>query len=527
MANLVALWTGLTWMRRAVLVGATLGVFFAILMLSRIGQSESEALLYAGLDPRSAGEVVAELDQQAVPYSVQGDSIYVPFSQRDSLRMRLASQGLPASGGAGYELLDNLSGFGTTSQMFDAAYWRAKEGELARTLLTMPQIKAARVHVAQNSSSAFSTDRDLSASVTITTVSGSIGPDQADAIRHLVASAVGNLAANDVAVVDSVAGLVPVPDALGASGQNRRAAEIKANVQRLLEARVGAGKAVVEVSIDLIRDREAISEKRLDPQGRVVISSESESSSASETANLGQVTVASSLPDGAAKADDSSKNASNKNRERVNFEVSETQRELLREPGAIRRMTVAVLVDGERTVGSDGTETFEPRPETELADLRELVASASGLDESRGDVLTLKSMEFRVPEGKGTEAHSSIFPKFGLIDPMRLIQWGVLAFIALLLGLFVVRPLVAARPSALPSSSRNNPLALPPAEGKDALNGVLDEDFVTPPLSVIEQDRDDDNPIDPMERLRKLIDERQNESLEILRSWMEKEEEAN
>ena len=62
--------------------------------------------------------------------------------------MTLAAEGLPANSGTGYELLDSLSGFGTTSQMFDAAYWRAKEGELARTLLAMPQIRAARVHLA-------------------------------------------------------------------------------------------------------------------------------------------------------------------------------------------------------------------------------------------------------------------------------------------------------------------------------------------------------------------------------------------
>ena len=527
MANLLALWSGLTLLRRGILVSATLGVFFIVLMMSRLGVSESEALLYAGLDPRSAGEVVSALDQEGVAYSIRGDAIYVPFSRRDALRMQLAGQGLPASGGAGYELLDNLSGFGTTSQMFDAAYWRAKEGELARTLLTMPQVKAARVHVAQTATSAFSNDQSVTASVTVTTTSGVLGQEQADAIRHLVASAVGNLSSVDVAVIDTVAGLIPLPDTLGGSGQNGRAAEIKANVERLLEARVGPGKAVVEVSVDLVRDREAITEKRIDPQGRVVISSETETSSATETADAGAVTVASNLPDGAAAGGDTSKTASNKNRERVNFEVSETQRELFREPGAVRRMTVAVLVDGQRTVAADGSVSFEPRSEGELSDLRELVASASGFDEARGDVLTLKSMEFRLSDTLGTEGSASLLPRLGPIDPMRLIQWGILAFVALLLGLFVVRPMLASRALPAPTPPRNQPLSLPKDDTGSALTGVLDEDFVTPPLSVIAASPDEELPADPVERLRKLIDKRQSESLEILRSWMEKEEEAN
>ena len=156
MNNLVSLWQGLTAAKRAVLVAATLGVFMSVLALTRLSPSQGQSLLYAGLDSRAAGDVVAALDQAGVLYEVRGESIYVPASARDSLRMQLAAQGLPASGGAGYELLDGLSGFGTTSQMFDAAYWRAKEGELARTILALPQIKAARVHLSQGAGSAFS-----------------------------------------------------------------------------------------------------------------------------------------------------------------------------------------------------------------------------------------------------------------------------------------------------------------------------------------------------------------------------------
>ncbi|MBP6737991.1 MAG: flagellar M-ring protein FliF, partial [Rhodobacteraceae bacterium] len=155
--NLLAIWNGLDAKRRGIVAGATVAVFVAVLLLSRMATTPGMALLYSGLEGAAAGEVIAALEQRAVPHEVRGSSIWVDDSQRDSLRMVLAAEGLPANSGTGYELLDGLSGFGTTSQMFDAAYWRAKEGELARTVLANPQIRAARVHIGQGSNQPFQT----------------------------------------------------------------------------------------------------------------------------------------------------------------------------------------------------------------------------------------------------------------------------------------------------------------------------------------------------------------------------------
>ena len=134
MQNLIQLWSALDMRRRVVIVGATIAMFLAVLALARAATSPSMALLYAGLEPSAAGEIVRALEQRGIAYEVRGESVFVPVTRRDETRMMLASEGLPASGGAGYELLDSLSGFGTTSQMFDAAYLRAREGELARTI---------------------------------------------------------------------------------------------------------------------------------------------------------------------------------------------------------------------------------------------------------------------------------------------------------------------------------------------------------------------------------------------------------
>ena len=145
MQNLISIWKALDAKRRAIVAGATVAVFVAILAIAQFAGKPGMALLYAGLQGAAAGDVVAALEQEGVAFEVRGDSIYVDSTRRDSLRMVLAAQGLPANSGTGYELLDGLSGFGTTSQMFDAAYWRAKEGELARTILANPQIRTDAV----------------------------------------------------------------------------------------------------------------------------------------------------------------------------------------------------------------------------------------------------------------------------------------------------------------------------------------------------------------------------------------------
>ena len=246
--------------------------------------------------------------------------------------MTLAAKGLPAGGPQGYEILDSLSGFGTTSQMFDAAYWRAKEGELARTITGSPNVRAARVHLANPVSQPFSRTPAGSASVTVTMARGELDRGQAEAIRYLVSSAVAGVAPEAVAVMDAASGVVLAgkDDKLagGAPSADERAETLRSNIQRLLEARVGPGRAIVEVNVDADMDSQTISERTIDPDSRVAISSETEESTENASGTNPSVTVASNLPDGdvGANKGDNSRNA-RKSRERQNFEVSETRRE--------------------------------------------------------------------------------------------------------------------------------------------------------------------------------------------------------
>ncbi len=245
------------------------------------------------------------------------------------------------------------------------------------------------------------------------------------------------------------------------------------------------------------------------------------------------MTVASNLPEGDAAGGGNGQSQASETRERVNYEVSETQRELMRGPGGVRRLTVAVLVDGQIVTAQDGTATWQPRSEEEMATLRELVAAAVGLDEARGDVLTLKSLEFQTPAELGTEAQASLMPQLGPIDLMAVIQIAALAVVALLLGLFVVRPILASGRKADALPAPDAPLALPGASTASTgglaggLTGEIDDGFSLPDLPMVDlMGGGDDMPSeDPATRLRRLIEERQAESIEILRGWLEPEEE--
>jgi flagellar M-ring protein FliF len=531
------MWNGLSTGRKLVAIGATVGMFFGILAMTRIVSAPSMSLLYAGLESSTAGEVVRSLEARGVAFDVRGGSIFVDSAQRDELRLTLASEGLSANSSSGYELLDNLNGFGTTSQMFDAAYWRAKEGELARTIVAAPNISAARVHIANGGSNPFQRGVTPTASVSLTPSGGELTNAQAKSVRFLVASAVAGLSPDDVAVIDSNGTLVgAAEEASQGNVGDDRADRMREKVERLLEARVGVGNAVVEVSVDTNTESEAIRERRFDPEGRVAISTDTEeTSNSSSQAAGGQVTVASNLPDGDAAGGDGSNSQNSQTRERVNYEVSETEREIVRAPGAIKRLTVAVLVNGAQVTGEDGTTSVEPRSEEEISALRELVQSAVGFDEARGDVITIKSMGLQTVEPMGTEVNTSFLNGIAL-DVMSIIQMAVLALVTLILGLFVVRPIIA----GAAQSAQDAPPALPPADdgAGDGSLPALEGDFggasdALPDLNLGGSDGGLPSlPMtggagdDPADRLRNMIEERQTETVEILKGWLEEKEEV-
>ncbi|WP_347267348.1 flagellar basal-body MS-ring/collar protein FliF [Paracoccus sp. (in: a-proteobacteria)] len=506
--------------QKAVLAAAFLLAFAAVAGLSVMASRPGMAMLYSGLDPQQSGAVLAAVEQSGARYEIRGNAIWVEEARRDALRMTLAGEGLPSAGGTGYEILDGMSGFGTTSQMFDAAYWRAKEGELARTILALPNVKAARVHLAVPGGRGYRREADASASATLTTDGAQISRAQARALKFLVSSGVPGMSADRVTIIDSERGVVSSGDE---AASEDRATEMKRNVERILEAHVGTGNAIVELNLDVVTESEQLTEQRFDPQERALISQESEESADQSSNSLrGAVTAASNLPEGQDEGGDKSRSSRTETRQRENFEVSRTTRAVTRQPGATRRLTVAVLVNGVDRTGADGKPALVPRDEAELQAIRELVASAVGFDEARGDAITVKSLPFATLAEAGTLASQG-----GLLTRLDLngfIRIGLVGLFALALALFLLRPLLHARPAAAPASLDTSGAGMRAIEAAPPQG---DAGTAPPPSPIAQIDfTPQDDGGDPVARLRELMKSRKDESLKVISGWLERQEDA-
>lgn len=537
MQQLAQFWSQLDSRRKVIVLGATAIVFLGLVGLTRLAAQPNYALLYSGLSPKASGQVLAALDAQGVAHDVRNSAIYVDAMQRDTLRLTLAAEGLPAGDVNGYELLDSLSGFGTTSQMFDAAYMRAKEGELARTIMANPQITAARVHIAAAGNSPFKRAETQTASVSLRGAGGGVSDDTAEAIRFLISSAVSGLQPGNVSVIDADRGTVisqndtASPQQLGLD----RADILKRNVERIVEARTGTGNAVVEVNVETLTDDERITERLFDPEGRVVVSTQTnETSRNSQNSEAGDVTVASNLPEGDGAGSGQSNSEDTETQETINYELSETTRELRKMPGSIRRISVAVLVDGIEAPGEDGQPVWQARPETELVMLEDLVKSAVGFDAARGDSVTIRSMELPSLALDALDVAAPGWVASQNLDVMKLVQLAVTGLVVLVLGLFVIRPIVI---GAL--ARAETPPILPEAGQIAASEGGISGDVTLPgsgPAALPSPQSAQGSGVtrlpataedaDPVTRLKQLIDERQDDTVEILRGWIETPEET-
>ena len=421
--------------------------------------SPTYAPLYSGLAPATAGRMVDALEQSgfAVSISPDGGTLSVPREDVARARMTLAGSGLLAEGAPGWELFDEADGLGMSSFLQNVNRLRALEGELARSIQTIDGIVSARVHLVLPQREAFERTRpEASASVIVRSRPGAVlGIRQATAIRALVASAVPDLSPARITVLSGTGETILGQGAPGATEgdatlEGRRAAiedRLTRRIEGLLAARVGAGNARVQVSVALNARRQVERSERFDPDGRVVRSTETRTESERDQGRArGAVGVSGNLPDpnappGSAPGPSSERQSSD---EVVNYEIGSTRTETVTEPGAIERLSVAVLVDGVPGTDAAGEPVTVPRPEAEMARLAVLVRAAIGFDEGRGDTVSVESMEFA--RGTGAEGTDGSRPLSAtILDMMPTALRGLFALAAIGLGLrFGLRPILAA-----------------------------------------------------------------------------------
>ncbi|MEI4485512.1 flagellar basal-body MS-ring/collar protein FliF [Frigidibacter sp. MR17.14] len=392
---------------RLIALGAVgLGVVFTALFgLSTVMTPEYRAL-YTGLSATDASRMVTTLEQAGftVRVSEDGSVVSVPEGDLPRARMAVAETGLPDQGMPGWELFDQTSGLGMNSFLQNVNRLRAMEGELARSIQTLDGVESARVHLVLPEREAFSRDLpEPSASVVIRTARGAdMTRRQALAIRNLVASAVPGLSGRRVTVLSATGETILAEDGADGSeaGMESKRAQLEdrmaRNIEQILTARVGAGNARVQVSVELNPQREVLVAQTYDPDQQVVRSTTTqEDQSQGQEAN-GAVGVQGNLPPALQpqNAQPTNSNSRARNEETTNYEIGSTRRETVTEAGGIKRITVAVLVNGIFEVQTSGDSQYQERSPEELQRLGELVRSAVGFDEARGDRVSVDSLRF-------------------------------------------------------------------------------------------------------------------------------------
>ncbi len=532
------------------------GVVAAPIVLTR----PDMAPLYANLDDQEAGKVVAALEQMGARHVVSGDgAILVQADQAARWRMALAEQGLPRAGGLGYELFDEQRTLGLTTFMQRINRTRALEGELARSILALEGVEGARVHLVLPERDAFTREPAApTASVVVRTqTAGALSADHAAAIRHLVAAAVPRLAPDAVTVLDAAHGVVSAPRggaaaSAAAAGDARRQveADLRLAVERMLTPVLGAGNIRVEIAAELVTAREVIREQTFDPRGGALRSEQTVEASddSRESDETGAVTIEQNLPEPNLNETGESSAASSSERveQTRNYEVSSLTRERVLEPGDVKRVAAAVIVNaaapGLTVSGADG-EGAGALDAAALARIEELVRAAVGFTPARGDVVRVDALPFT--DAPLTVTNQPLSPTELVATHLDdTVKWTAVMIIGGLVVLFVLRPamnrVLDVREEATELAQTSlTPLGRVAAAGdsddaEDPVEGAEDGDSAIKalPSPTIEDTLDRMMDVRAVEgqvrasslhKLGLIVEENPDEAVAILRSWIYEE----
>ncbi|MBK9170997.1 MAG: flagellar M-ring protein FliF [Bryobacterales bacterium] len=399
-------------LRQRVTIGvAVVAIVAALLGLRSWNRERGFKPLYSGLAAEDAGAVVERLRADGVEFRIDetGGVIRVPAEQVAEARLKMAASGLPKTGRIGFELFDQ-NNFGLTEFAEQVNFRRAIEGELERSILSLSEIEHARVHISLPRDSVFLESRqEAKASVVVTLRSGrALSAQNGQAICHLVASAVDRLAPEAVTVVDTTGRLLVRPrKTSGEEGAEppEETLEYKLKLERdlvqkihlTLEPLLGSERFRASAAVDIDLTSGEQSEETFDPSRSVMLNSQKSEDTSGSAISGGVPGTASNLPRPDARTAGKAGVSASRRSENVTFQTSKTVRRLRLPKGALKRMSLAIVLDQELRWEGEGPGAkrvlVPPDPAT-VESIRQLVAAATGLSEERGDVLTVETLPF-------------------------------------------------------------------------------------------------------------------------------------
>ncbi|MEJ1098719.1 MULTISPECIES: flagellar basal-body MS-ring/collar protein FliF [unclassified Pseudoxanthomonas] len=428
------------------------------LMVFFWSQKPAYAPLYTGLDAKATAEATDMLRTAQIPFKLDEatGAISVPEKNLHDARLKLAGSGLAESGRLGFELMERDPGFGVSQFVESARYQHSLETELVRTIATLRPVRDARVHLAIPKPSAFTRQREVaSASVVLDLRSGAmLERNQVDAIVHLVASSIPDLAPERVTVVDQSGRMLTISDpnseaALNAAQFERvRKLETSFNqrIRELLEPLTGPGRVNAEVAVDM--DFSVVEEAREtfanDPT-KIRSEQVSQNTVSKNGGPEGVPGATSNTPPGPTAAaapnpDAPVETASSATR---NFELDRTLQHTRQPAGRVRRITAAVLVDHVPRAGANGKTVMTPLDAATLTRVEALVKEAVGFDGARGDSVSVMNAPF-VREDPAAAEDVPLWENPVLHNPLvrDIARYGLGAIVVLALLFGVLRPAI-------------------------------------------------------------------------------------
>ena len=544
------IWMGLSALgtRRLSALGLTgLVVFLLVGISGYLLNRPQQEVLYAGLDPQDVTRIGAVLNDSGIGFDINvgGDSVLVEYGNAAKARMLLAQKGLPRSDSAGYELFDKLGSLGLTTFMQQVTRVRALEGELARTIQLIDGIKAVRVHLALKGEGSFRGNADQATASVIIRADQKSGNQAADAVRHLVAAAIPGLSPSQVTVMSTDGTLLTSNDDPASAAPEKLiglehsvSSGIETRIARTIAPFLGVDNFRISVSAKLNADRRQINETAYDPNSRVERSVRviKESGEASNATGAAGVTVEQNVPvDETPKANgDNSNERKDRKEELTNFEINSKSISTTSEGYGIDRISIAVVVNKSKIAGMLGDAPTEESINARVSEIQQLVTSAAGLVEARGDTIKVTAAEFVDEEAAVTFVEGSgigdlIGGNLGII-----INSGTFVLVTMLVLMLGLRPALRTilsdrqlpQGGAFPSLSDmtgSDPAGMPP--GDMAMGSSALDNFTMPRIGDLSGDpmldslvRDVSN--NPRDRLAKIVELDPDRAVDVLKQWL-------
>ena len=481
MDRLLASWKRLNPNQRLALGLSVVAVLAVAGLIGTWAGRPDYQVLYTGLKPEDGGRIVDKLRSKKVPFQLRdgGATVLVPAQSVYEMRLDLATAGLPQSGGVGYEVFDK-NNFGMTDFVQKLNYQRALEGELTRTIQGLDEVEQARVHIVIPEQRLYTEEKSMPTASVVLKLRGRLSPGQIQGITRLVGSSVEGLQPENVTIIDTNGNVLSKGHSeSGVAGLSNDQLELQQSVegylahkvQSMLEEVLGSNRAVVQVSAQLDFEKIDRTTEKFDPDNQVVRSEEKNESQGQSATEKSTSSV-------------------------VNYEVSKSVEHVVNGVGGIRKLSVAVMVDGSYQPDAKGARQYVPRTAEEMAKIKNIVKNAVGLDARRGDELEVANVGFDTSALDAVQKDMKKAQTMGMVTKVG----GKLGYVAVAVVLLLF---LRGALKSLGGVAR-------PAEGYEEVRGEAED-----PTQVQRRRIE--------ERISRLARERPQEVALLVRTWMREE----